>query len=58
MYYPKHEDTQTLHETFISAYGSLAGFQEEQLNTVRHAGYYTSLVRPGLRVLALNTNFG
>lgn len=58
MYHPKHDDTKRLHETFISSFGPLANFQEEQERTVNSGGYYQSLIRPGLRLLSLNTNFG
>ncbi|XP_057370154.1 sphingomyelin phosphodiesterase-like [Daphnia carinata] len=33
------------------------GLPDEVSNTVRHGGYYTTLVRPGLRMVSLNTNY-
>ena len=47
-----------LHKAFIDYWGPLAGFGEEQINTVRDGGYYTVLLRPGLRILSWNSNFG
>ncbi|KZS07062.1 Uncharacterized protein APZ42_029601 [Daphnia magna] len=33
------------------------GLPDEVSATVRHGGYYTTLVRPGLRMVSLNTNY-
>ncbi len=33
------------------------GLPEEVAITIRHGGYYTTLARPGLRIVSLNTNY-
>ena len=43
---------------FVQSWGPLAGWEEEQIPTFNDAGYYTQLIRPGLRILAWNSNYG
>ncbi|XP_046447290.1 sphingomyelin phosphodiesterase-like [Daphnia pulex] len=33
------------------------GLPSEASSTIRHGGYYTALVQPGLRIVSLNTNY-
>lgn len=39
-------------------WGEMAGFGEEQLETIHKGGYFTKLVQPGFRVLSYNSNYG
>ena len=49
---------QMLHQAFNEYWGPLAGFEEEQINSMNDGGYYTTLLRPGLRILSWNSNLG
>ena len=33
------------------------GLPSETSSTIRHGGYYTALIQPGLRIVSLNTNY-
>lgn len=58
MYFAEDQVTQEIHEVFLNAYTDLSNFTADQEETIRTAGYYTTLVKPGLRILAYNSNYG
>ena len=58
MYFAPRAEVQELHQDFIETWGQLAGWTQEQIDTFRDAGYYTQVIRPGLRILAWNSNYG
>ena len=42
---------------FAEEWEGVAGWGEEQKETMRAGGYYSMLVQPGLRLLSFNTNY-
>ena len=42
---------------FAEGWTEIAGFSEEQQETMRAGGYYTTLALPGLRILSYNGNY-
>ena len=44
-------------DEFAEMWVDVAGFTEEQQDTMRAGGYYTIPLLPGLRLLSFNTNF-
>ena len=58
LYYPPMEETQFFNEQFIHFWGELGDLGEDQEVTIRRSGYYSILVRPDLRVVNYNTNYG
>ena len=49
---------QELNQVTVESFGPLAGWGEEQINTILDAGYYTQLIQDGLRIMVFNSNFG
>ena len=58
LYYPPLAETQIFLTEFIKYWEDKADFGEEQKETLARNAYYSMLQRPGLRVLAYNTNYG
>jgi sphingomyelin phosphodiesterase len=58
MYYPPREEIQELNEEFFEWWRDLADFDEDNEETVKYAGYYSRVVRDGLRLISYNSNFG
>ena len=42
----------------VDVWGPLAGFEEEQIETLLDGGFYTTLIQEGLRLLVYNSNYG
>ena len=57
MYYAPSPAMTDLHENFIQYWGPISGFTAEQEQTLRDGGYYSVLAKPGLRILAINSNY-
>ena len=58
MYYAGHPDTEEFNKVFFDTYKDLSHFTSEQEATIKYAGYYSILIRKGLRLLSLNSLFG
>ncbi|ELU16409.1 hypothetical protein CAPTEDRAFT_213629 [Capitella teleta] len=57
LYYIDRPEIQELNTEMARYWEDLSGFTEEQLDTMAAAGYYSILVRPGLRVMNWNSNY-
>ena len=57
MYFMERPETQELNTVWGKVWTEAAGFGPEQNTTIHMSGYYTTLVRPGLRIVAYNSNY-
>lgn len=57
-YDPTDEKVIELNNAFANAFKDLAGWNDEDIETVKRAGYYSKIGKPGLRIIGINSNFG
>ena len=46
-----------MNEEFVDMWSNLANFTVASEESMKAGGYYTELIRPGLRILSFNTNY-
>lgn len=58
LYFAPRPQIQELHQVLRETWGVLSGWEDEQVETFYDAGYFSQLIRPGLRILSWNANYG
>ncbi|CAH1772935.1 unnamed protein product [Owenia fusiformis] len=58
LYYLPRQEIQDMNRMFTEWWRPLANFSDENVRTWQANGYYTTLIRPGLRILTFNSNYG
>ncbi|XP_050400269.1 sphingomyelin phosphodiesterase A [Patella vulgata] len=58
LYYSPLRDYQKLNKRSLHLWKKLFPLPKDQKTNIKEAAYYTALVKPGLRILSFNTNYG
>ncbi|KAL5004721.1 hypothetical protein ScPMuIL_018177 [Solemya velum] len=58
LYYMGKSEYQVLNNRTVVWWKKLFEMSEEQEETIRTSAYYTTLIRPGLRILSFNSDYG
>ncbi|KAK6188840.1 hypothetical protein SNE40_004938 [Patella caerulea] len=58
LYYSPLPDYQQLNRLSLHLWKKLFPLPKDQKTNIKEAAYYTALVKPGLRILSFNTNYG
>ena len=58
MYYTGRAEIREFNDEMITYWRTMSDFTQAEEATFRAGGYFTKLIRPGLRIVSYNSNYG